>query len=87
MLGISSQFQKKENKKVKLEDVKKMVKEKINDVVAVVSFTKEKEKLNKEENVGFGVNSKLRIKRKLKILTYLFRTHIPWICRYDLPSL
>ena len=43
----------KQNKKVNLEDVKKMVKEKDDDVV--VLFTKEKNKPNKEENVSFGV--------------------------------
>ena len=31
-------------------------------------------------------NSKLK-RKQLKILTYLFSAHVPWIRCYDLPSL
>ena len=45
---------KKENKKVKLEDVKKMVKEKMM-LFLLLFYLKKKEKVNKEENVDFGI--------------------------------
>ena len=44
----------KENKKVKLEDVKKMVKEKMM-LLLLLFYLQKKKKLNKEENIGFEV--------------------------------
>ena len=42
------------NKKVKLEDVKKMVKEKMM-LFLLLFYLQKKEKVNKEENVDFGI--------------------------------
>jgi len=43
----------KENKKVKLEDVKKMIKEQM--MMTMLFYLQKKKKLNKEENIGFEV--------------------------------